>query len=1007
MTEFSSAPDKKPNLGKVLPTPGDLFSGLQQGIKEWWAVLAPVAAAITAGLTGLNLPGSWGQALGWILALAFVGVAAFVWRRKQRQVQEQADRQKRVNDFEASRAVRTAFRGLAPFGSGDFLPGPQRRREAGTIFTQVTNETFRFGIVSGDTGAGKSSLLRAELAQLLGNGGFATTILGSPRQAWLNAGVTAPTVDRAVAIIEEWVTGRLSSPSEHPRFLIVDQFEELFIHFRNPADRQRIGRYFDKLIRGVPPIRLLCSVRRDYFVDFRDLAPDLVEPLSTQNTFLVRNFTRTEAEEVIRECAERDGIEMPRDLPGLLANDLADQNEVRPAELQIVCTALRGDFRLQHYRTTGGAAGILSKHIALAVETTKYPALARLLLRSLCDFVGNAKAQPATVKELVLRIGAQRDVPASPESEIQTILVQFEAERLVVRAKTSDGNEQWSLIHDYLVEPVKLATQDASTRAEEAARLLKALLAEARSDRTTVIPVNKLADIRRYSPKDLQDTPEVKRLLRRSYLVGYGRPAFMAIGAVLFTATIAGYVGTVSIWRPDGELRHWTGNESGDVGLRRYLTSKGPVVLSTSDQIAVIWNATNGREIERYRFDGAVVGDRYLSLWKNDTKTLKAINMASITSKEFPYTHNSSILFFIVHFDAGDYLVKSSDKPNALSLETGEIISDIFEESAGAHLSRIASNMVSRQVREVNTQFPGPVTTKFVNIISLANRTVSENISVNSSSFGWSHAISPNSKELLLVLPRDRDIILQIWNISEKRPSLRVEKILNLRELLKIEDKDKIEIKGIGAPELIFKEKLITLQFEWDPRPINAVLRATDLELLEFGDRDRANGVLEAKDQTFTYFARANGDLAFWNDTNGELVLLGNANIVPEDDLAISNKGNVMIVKRPSSILEFWDIDKKVKASTVVGIRVKKSFYTTEDRVVTALQEGGSLQLWSLAGKSLGTIAGVGGGDNIAMTVINCRAIVWTSEGQVRRFTRGWQILGLFFVPHRDCRQAE
>jgi hypothetical protein len=646
---------------KAPPSLPELSNSLLQIVKDWGAVLAPIAGAVAAGLATIGISNSLGQILGWIATLSLVGVAVFLWRRKQRKLQERINRDELLKEFEKSRVARASFRGLASFGSEDFLPGPQRRRDAGTIFAQVSSDAFRFGIVSGDTGAGKSSMLRAELSRLLKDSGFAVELLVSPRQAWLDAGINTPDVDQAVRIIKEWVGTRFSSTTA-PRFLIIDQFEELFIRFRTNADRCKVGRYLDELIRGIPTVRILCSVRRDYFIDFRDLAPGLAEPLSTKNTFLVRNFSRDEAAEVIRECAARDGIETPEEMPNLVANDLAEQDEVRPAELQIVCTALRGDFRLQHYRTEGGASSILSKHIALAIDATGKPALARLILRALCDFSRNAKASPASVDQLAKTIGKQRDVPEEPNAEIQAILEQFEPSRLVVHSHIEGVEDQWSLIHDYLVEPVKLATQDASTRAEDAARALKTYLAEARVDRAATIPTNKLRDIRRYCPTELLQAREAKRLIYRSYALGYGRP--ILIGAlVLFGALgVIAYFGTTSTWQVEQERRHWTGNQSGTVKLSTIWNTKPPLVATMSASKLVLWDGQTGSEISNREARDIIVGERYLIFPKKEEKILIAINLESLKEVRVPIAldHNVGAYSYSVMVESGSVIINES-----------------------------------------------------------------------------------------------------------------------------------------------------------------------------------------------------------------------------------------------------------------------------------------------------------------------------------------------------------
>jgi WD40 repeat protein len=1000
MNEAVPPQDKQPSAKqKLSASPTDISNNLLQIFKDWWSILAPIAAAITAGLATFGFSNSLGQLLGWGVTLAFVGIAFVLWRRKQREIDEEIDREQRLKEFEKGRAVRASFRGLASFGSDDFLPGPQRRREAGTIFTQVSADAFQFGIISGDSGAGKSSLLRAELAGLLKSAGFAVVFLGSPRQTWSNAGTHSPNIGQVVQIIKDWVDSRFPF-EKSPRFLIVDQFEEFFIRFRDTNDRREFGKYLNGLIRGNPSTKVLCAVRRDYFVDFRDLAPDLEEPLSTKNTFLVRNFGRSEAEEVIRECAARDDIEIPSQIPELLANDLAEQDEVRPAELQIVCTALRGDFRLQHYRTAGGATSILSRHIALAVETTRQPALARLVLRSLCDFAGNAKAEAASITALVRRIGPQRDAPAVPEGEVLLILEQFEAERLTVRSKLADRDDHWALIHDYLVGPVKLATQDASTRAEDATHILEGYLAEARSNTSVAIPVSKLREIRRYCPKNVLQTADAKRLLRRSYMLGYGRPASLVMMATLITGCLGAYLGTESIWSPVRELRHWrTANESGRV---EFEASEGKVITHNGD--VVIWSQSNAAQLARYESQSRdiVVGGKYLVMRIADNKTIRIIDLDTMQIKSVP-----TALLDRLRFNAGivdDYLVIDGDTTQIISLkEAAPIFSQAILRSTRRSVRPVLSqDKVVVIMKDARAGEGGSVP----GVWSLSTGQFITQLSPLAGPTSW-FDISSNGREVVAAQRvDDATLTIQIWDISAPKPKLRTERHFKNRDLFpaNAENGDFADITFDYVGGMIYASSWGS---SWDSEesPMNfrpTLLRASDLETLETATGERPSGVLISSRRSLVYFSRSDESLVLWDSKTLEFSQLQGFALKSKDRLSLNDEGNILLVSRASSTFEIWNLDTRGKQATISGIRLKGAFFSLDDKSLGSLQEGGSLQLWSLFGQSLGTISGVGG-DRVLVNRNNCDAIVWTSEGRVIEFVSGWQILGLFFVPHRHC----
>jgi hypothetical protein len=77
-------------------------------------------------------------------------------------------------------------------------------------------------------------------------------------------------------------------------------------------------------------------------MDFNDMAAELSDPTQPNNTFRVRNFTVAQAVDAVQQCALADGIAAEEAFAAALADDLADNGEVRPPELQIVCTHLSG-----------------------------------------------------------------------------------------------------------------------------------------------------------------------------------------------------------------------------------------------------------------------------------------------------------------------------------------------------------------------------------------------------------------------------------------------------------------------------------------------------------------------------------------------------------------------------------------------------------------------------------------------------------------------------------------
>lgn len=81
-------------------------------------------------------------------------------------------------EIPAAGASTAILRGPLPFEEGD--PLPLRRRDVQQLFTLVSSRAFRCGILWGESGCGKSSLLRAGLVPMLRDGGFLPVYVATP-----------------------------------------------------------------------------------------------------------------------------------------------------------------------------------------------------------------------------------------------------------------------------------------------------------------------------------------------------------------------------------------------------------------------------------------------------------------------------------------------------------------------------------------------------------------------------------------------------------------------------------------------------------------------------------------------------------------------------------------------------------------------------------------------------------------------------------------------------------
>ncbi len=103
-------------------------------------------------------------------------VAFYFLLRLQQKLNAAEEARKRLETW-AQTSHTAAFRSLDPYSEADTLPGTDRKRQARRLVTSIRDRSFRFGVVSGDVGCGKTSLLQSETVRLLKTENFTPILL--------------------------------------------------------------------------------------------------------------------------------------------------------------------------------------------------------------------------------------------------------------------------------------------------------------------------------------------------------------------------------------------------------------------------------------------------------------------------------------------------------------------------------------------------------------------------------------------------------------------------------------------------------------------------------------------------------------------------------------------------------------------------------------------------------------------------------------------------------------
>jgi WD40 repeat protein len=1021
----------------------DELSRLPALLKEWSGVIATFGGAVAAALAVL-LPGQTPaavQVIGYVVALTLVvaGALIFVRVRHRRRLRQLRKERRERWEREAAGAHRTAFRGLFPYQEGDELPGEHRRLEARRLVTQFGEPTFSFGVVCGDSGCGKTSLLRSEVqGHLKAAGeerGFGVFYLGSPRElAEDDAQDGSAGLWRELESLRRLAEGAAQG---RPLILIIDQFEEFFIKYGTPEQRLEIGRFLNELIKSSLSVRILCAIRRDYLADMKDLVPqspdsadrNFFEPISLQTLFTLKNFTVEQATRVVGECAQRDGVNLDEEFAATLASDLGDGGFVRPPELQIVCAALGGSLTVSEYRLAGGAHGILSHYIEDAIDVSGDSAVGRRVLRALCDFPTHAKRDPQTVADIAVAVGVEG---GQASAAVRTALRQFEVARLVFSERRGKGEPAYTLVHDYLVDAVLMATSDVTTRDEEANQLLDYYVSEYRTDPGTRIPYHRLRFVRRYAdPNKLADS--TARHLIRASITKLVTSTVTTVTLILAATTLlAALITTRRVWHQDviGKLNDGIDSEE------------------------VQWVVQPNHE-----FILTAAGEGSIKLWSIKTASL----VYSFKRERFIYVPPD----YVLGYSASDPYITVLHVPTLRETQTtlptqlleGQPQLLMGQQQSGAAMSISPSGSMV-VVWERNAVFL--VTTEElpkpppVRIISVADNKLMGEVSTCNTLPTRDHLVSSDGNYVLApcfeggqekptvfdvrtkekrVLVREgyratgtfdyNDRSSRVASLEESKDGRLYLVLWDVRRDQPIEERD-VNLMNVTASvsftpdgEFLFVTHLL---YRGDEEKFLKLFRANGLrQMTTIPERGvRTTFAVNEYDNTDTSshfilaWAGPSGGTYLWDLTEAEprlikdFTLPADTRYTPIVSLSPTSSRAIMFLPE-NGHLEFWDFKagKKLRDLNILG-RLDDAKFTIGGNAVSTSVEGGAVSLFRAEDgeKITDDIHNIGGTKRAIFYDEKCRRVhVWTDEGRVLRYTEGWHLFGResWFWPAEKC----
>jgi len=513
-----------------------------------------------------------------------------------------------------------AIKGLLPFGYEDaeVFSHLQRDQNLKECLQAIGDEQWRLGVLSGESGAGKTSFLQAGLWPEMESRKFRCVYVKfsdldpfeSVKRACLKHLSFADGATDAANF-----PGLLRAAAEQDRTpiaLLFDQFEQFFVHRKRKKDRepfvQALAQWFAEM--QSLPIKILICVRGDFLDRLNELQKAMRYSLSPTQSYRLERFEPDQATEVLCFLAEKDGLEYDRKFVSeMTRQELADTEDglISPVDIQVLARMIERQtmrdgraFNRTTFQKLGGVEGLLERYLTIALEPlgtqSRRQATIKVLL-AMIDLERNARAGALTFEDLRKKLGGDITDPELKEAVAYLLLSDV---RLISPSSEND-EDKFELAHERLIPALRRLAGKQLNEADRADQMLNRRtnewLGSGRASRylfswSEMRLINKHRRFVTWG-KERQAKEELLAASRRRF-----RLRFAALGAVMMLAVI-GWVGWNSnawqIYLIKRDLRNY-GNSLNDSRALTEIAKAFSYVGESQFALQVVERTTNSSD---------------------------------------------------------------------------------------------------------------------------------------------------------------------------------------------------------------------------------------------------------------------------------------------------------------------------------------------------------------------------------------------------------------------------
>lgn len=428
-------------------------------------------------ITNWQLPHSY--SLYWAITIVLLLVSAFLVAWKSRPV-ETAEKK-----LLESKTLKV----LTPFDRTDeaIFSKLQRNVEILDCTQAITHPEFRFGILRGDSGNGKTSFLKAGLwPALLKRDYFCSyikvaneDIVVSIKKALSEYLPSDISPNANLATILQLIAHKTSNK---PLVLMLDQFEQFFVQNRRKEGRET---FIEQLRQWCElqqhSVKLIICIRTDFYGRLMEILDVIGWP---QQNFELERFTPEQATEIFRVIADEMNLEFDYSfVTKMTSEELAstDDGRVSPVDIQILSWMIIAhanqeaqSFTSRSFQLIGGVEGLLERYLSRRLDELGDKSSSRRqnaikVLLALTDLNRNTRAGSLTIQDLSIKLTDDKISTAEIKESLEWLTRGYV--RLVIPTGR-DKIESYELAHERLVFAVRKEANKQLSEVEQASLLL-------------------------------------------------------------------------------------------------------------------------------------------------------------------------------------------------------------------------------------------------------------------------------------------------------------------------------------------------------------------------------------------------------------------------------------------------------------------------------------------------------------------------------------------------------